>query len=326
MADFVGRRVVFTEVGKVEVKSWEQNAPAPGNVVLKTVASMISAGTELSRLYNYHMVPRPYPQNTGYLSIAEVVAVGKGVENLKEGDIVDGSYSHLEYLEKPAADLLKIPEGVKPEHAVFVGLSSISLRAIRQAKVSIGDSVLVTGLGGVGQFAQLFARLSGGNPVVGVDLSPRRLEIAKKTGLKYAINGSDTDFEDQLKAITEDGKFRTCLESTGTPGVISSLPARTARFGNVVVLGGVHKKVEMDMYTDVQKSTLHIIGAGNPDPRDYPYDERGNRVAVLGLMKEKLLDVSPLLTHHVPVEEAPEMYRMLHEEKDKGMGVVFKWE
>lgn len=326
LSTFIGRRVVFAAKGEVRLDSWEMDSPAPGEVVLKNVASLISAGTELSRLYDYHMSPRPFPQNTGYVCTARVAAAGDGVENVAVGDLVDGSFGHLEYIRKPAAGLLKIPDGVLPEHAAFTALAAISLRAIRQAHVRLGDSVFVTGLGLIGQFAQLFARLSGGNPVAGVDLSTTRLEIARKTGLRHALNGSDSDFEEQLKGIVPDGRFGVCVDSTGTPNVIASLPARASSFGNVVILGGVHKKVELDFYTDVQKKSLHLIGAGSPDPRDYPYDEANNRATILNLMRDGLLDVSPLITHKVPVEEAPEMYRMLHDEKDKGMGVIFDWE
>jgi threonine dehydrogenase-like Zn-dependent dehydrogenase len=269
-----------------------------------------------------------YPRNTGYISVGRIIDAGEGVDPNVVGKRVVTGTGHLAYLTRPysPADLTPIPDGLPLEHAVFAQLATISIRAVRNARVQIGDSFLVTGMGLIGQFAQIFARLNGAHPVVGLDLSERRLDIARKTGLRYALNAGAPDINKQLSDIVPGGRFMTTVDSTGTPNVISSLPAKTAKFGKIVVLGGVHKTVDMDMYSDVQKQTQTIFGAGEADPRDYPYDERRNREVILQLMADKLIDVSPLLTHHVPVDQAPEMYRMLHEEKDKGMGVVFKWD
>ena len=326
MAAYKGKRIVFAAVGKVEILDFEQEKPKKGEVTIQNICSLISAGTELSRLYDYHMVKKPYPCNTGYLSCGKVVDIGEGVTGIKMGGIyLAGSMGHLGYLNVPAADLIAVPEGLKPEDAVFTNIGGISIRAVRQANIHLGDSVFIVGLGLIGQFAQIFSRLDGGVPVVGVDLSPKRRKIAEQTGLKYALDPKAADFEDALKKITGDGLFRACLDSTGTPFAISSLPARTAKFGSIIVLGGVHEKVSTDFYTYIQKRNLRIIGAGEPDPANFPYDGKENPKVILNLMKENILDVTPLRTHFVGLEKAAEMYRMLHEEKDAGMGVVFKW-
>ena len=324
MAAYEGSRVTFIGEGKVEILPFEQDKPGVGQVMVQNIASLISAGTELSRLHNYHMVPKQFPQNTGYLSCVKVLELGEGVENIKVGKIYVAGMGHLSHLAIPADKLIEVPEGVKPEDAVFTSIATISLRAVRQAEVRLGDSVLIKGLGLVGQFAQIFARLEGGVPVVAADFSEMRKSIANKTGLKNTVTPSD-NIQEELKDYTADGRFDVAIDSTGVASVFASLPELTADFGRVIILGGIHKKVKLDLYTHIQKRSLRLIGAGSPDPHNWPYNEIGNQRTVLKLMQDGLLDVSPLRTHHVALDQAPEMYRMLHEEKDSGLGVVFKW-
>jgi len=326
MAVYRGKRIVFVEKGKVDVLPWEVEGPAPGRVILQNVCSLISPGTELSRLYDTHSVPRPFPQHSGYASAARVLAVGEGVEDVGEGDLVLAPISHISHAEAAAESLVKIPDTLRPDQAVFALVACVGLKGIRQAWIQIGDSVLVMGLGLIGQFAQMFARLSGAVPVVGVDLFPRRLEIAQQTGLKHALNGADPAFEERLRELVPEGRFRVTVDSSGTPNVIAGLPARTDSFGTIVVLGGVHRPVELDLYTFFQKSTQRMIGAGSVDPRNFPYDPRRDKEVILRLMQEGVVDFSPLLTHRFPPEEAPEAYRMLQEEKNECLGVLFTWE
>jgi len=326
MAAYVGKRITFTAKGKVEILEFTQEKPGAGQVLVENMRSAISPGTELSRLYDYHAAPKPFPQNTGYLSSGRVIEVGEGVKNFKVGDIVLAGFGHLSFLNVDPASLVLIPKGVSLEEAVLSKLSTVSLFGIRHGGIRLGDSVLIMGLGLIGQFAQMLARLDGAIPVVGVDLSERRLDIARQTGLKHALNPTDKNFVDKLKEIVPGGVFNVTIDSTGTPNVVAGLFERTAECGTVVVLGGVHKKVELDLYNIFQKRNLKMVGASSATPFHWPYNE-GNveRKKILDLVADGRFCVKPLITHVVPVEEAPEMYRMLHEEKDKGMGVIFKW-
>jgi len=325
MTEYRGKRVLFPEVGKVEIADWSSEGPKKGQVMMKNIASLVSAGTELSILYGYHTKPRTYPRNSGYASCAEVVEVGESVEHISEGELYVCSMGHISHLNVDTEKLVPVPEGIKPEHAVFSIVGAISLRAVRQANITVGDSVLVVGLGLIGQFAQIFSRIAGGIPVAGADLSGYRRSIGEKTGLIHALDPKADDYEEKLNSISPQGRFGAVLDSTGTPDVFAGLPEYTADNGRIIILGGVHKKVEFDFYTHAMKRNLSIIGAGYPDPRDWPYDRFENWNVILSLMAEGRLDVSPLLTHHVDYTEAPDMYPMLRDDKDRVLGTVFKW-
>ncbi len=326
MSDYKGKRIVFTAQGKVEILDFVQPRPKKGEVTVENVSSLVSAGTELATLYAYRMKPVTYPTNTGYISCVRVIEVGEGVENIKTGDMFCYSMGHLSYLTIPVSEaLIPVPDNVKPEDAVFTQIAGISMRAVRQANIHLGDSVYVAGLGLIGQFAQIFARMEGGVAVLGADPSAYRREIAGKTGLRLTADPLSKNFGENLKSAVKNGLFRVSIDSTGTPNVINALPALTGDNGRVIVLGGVHQPVQVDFYTHIQKRNLRIIGAGSADPENWPYDSISNQKCILEMMKLGLLDVSPLRTHHAELKEAPSLYRMLHEEKDSGMGVVFKW-
>ncbi len=321
-----GRRITFTAKGKVEILSFDAGSPQKGQVLVETIVSAVSPGTELSRLYDFHLAPRPYPQNTGYLTCAKVLELGEEVNDIDLNANYIVNMGHLSHLCVPANSLVKVPPGVSAEAAAYTNLMTVSLRAVRQAEIQLGSSVLIFGLGLIGQFAQLFSRLNGATRIVCLDPSEKRRDIALRSGIKHVFNPADIELEKKLKEITKDGQFDAVFDSTGVASVVSTLPKYVKTFGNLIILGGVHKLVEMDLYTHVQKRSLRLIGAGSPDPHNYPFDnEEKNQQTVLDLLQNGSLDIKPLITDIVPLEQAPEMYRILQEEKDKALGVIFKW-
>ncbi|MEI8241740.1 MAG: zinc-binding alcohol dehydrogenase [bacterium] len=326
MATYQGKRITFTGKGKVEILDREQTGPGPGEVLIETICSGVSPGTELSRLYDTHSAPRPFPQNTGYCSCGRVVELGSGVSGVNIGDVVLAGYGHLSHMVFDARKVIPVPAGLAQEEAVLVQLGQVGLQGIRHADIRLGDSVLVVGLGLIGQFAQILARVAGGQPVVGVDLSERRLEMARATGLTHALNPKAPDYKERLAALAPNGRFRVTIDSTGTPDVISGLFERTADDGAVIVLGGVHRPVTLDLYSHFQKRNLRLIAAGGFSPRHWPHsDLLASERLLLDLLAAGRFPIKPLITHLVPFEQAPEMYRMLNEAKDQAMGVVFQW-
>lgn len=321
-----GHRITFTSKGKVEILSFDAGRPQKGQVLVETIVSAVSPGTELSRLYDFHLSPRPYPQNTGYLTCAKILELGEEVNGFDLNALYIVNMGHLSHLCVPASSLVKVPVGVSAEAAAYTNLMTVSLRAVRQAEIQLGSSVLIFGLGLIGQFAQLFSRLNGATRVVCLDPCEKRRDIALRSGIKHVFNPADIELEKKLKEITTNGQFDAVFDSTGVASVVSTLPKYVKTFGNLIILGGVHKLVEMDLYTHVQKRSLRLIGAGSPDPHNYPFDnEEKNQQTILDLLQNGSLDIKPLITDIVPLEQAPEMYRILQEEKDKALGVIFKW-
>jgi predicted dehydrogenase/threonine dehydrogenase-like Zn-dependent dehydrogenase len=202
-----------------EVKLEEVSSPSvrPGGVLVRTAFSLISAGTERSKIQQSKMTlagkarARPdqvkrvletlardgamatyrkvmnqlkTPVPLGYSLSGKVIAVGDGADLFRVGDRVacaGSSANHAEFNFIPKNLCVKVPDGVSLESAACTTVGAIALHGIRQAAPQMGDVVVVLGLGLVGQFCMQLL-LTSGCKVMGIDLDPARLELAQRLG------------------------------------------------------------------------------------------------------------------------------------------------
>ena len=219
-----------------------------------------------------------------------------------------------------------MPADVASRDAVCTTLLSISLRGVRAAQIALGDSVVIFGQGVIGAFATHLAKLSGACPVIAVDPVAARREAARKLGADVALDPLHEDVGARIQTLTDGRGASAAIEATATPRVASTLPSHVRDEGRIVILGGVHGKVEMDLYSNFQKKNQTMIGTGSAFHSDYPYDrDAANFAVILRMMERGMIRPSPVVTHCVPYAQGPEMYRLLIAEKDKANGVQFDW-
>ena len=318
--------LMATAVNTVEIRERTLDALAPGHVRVRTELSMVSTGTELHRIQNTHTVSRPFPTMTGYIAIGTAVGLGQGVTRVKLGDRVLFRFAHMAMADAPESHCVAVPAEVPSADAVCTTLASISIRGIRAARVELGDSVAVFGQGVIGLFATHLAKLAGACPVIAVDLVAARRDIARAMGADVALDPRTDDVPARIKDLTGGVGVDAAIDASATPRVIAGLPAITRAEGRVIVLGGVHGKVEMDLYSFFQKNNLTMVGCGSAYHSDWPYDsDEGNFAAILRMMRAGMIRPGPAVTHRVPYTEGPRLYRMLIEGKDKAVGVQFEW-
>src|SRR5207249_3058256 len=129
---------------------------------------LLSPGTERAWLLNLPNTPGRFPSRPGYNHVGRVTAVGSGVTSLKVGDVVATSGGHASAINVAEERAPKLPEGLRPDLAVFFSMGAIALQGVRKARVELGEGVAVLGQGLVGQLALQFARLDGGFPAIGI--------------------------------------------------------------------------------------------------------------------------------------------------------------
>ncbi len=315
-----------TALNTVEVKERQLEELEPDKVRIRTEYSMVSTGTELHRIQGTHTQDASFPRMTGYIAIGRVVGVGDRVEWPVLGERVLFKLSHFEMIDSSPAQCTPVPEGVAGTDAVCTPLLAISLRGVRAAKIQLGDPVAVFGQGVIGAFATHLAKLAGACPVVAVDPVAARRELALEMGADIVIDPAAEDVPQRIAEITGGVGVRAAIEATATPKVIATLPALTAGEGRIIVLGGIHGKAEMDLYTYFQKSNQTMIGCGSAYHADYPYDsDAANFDAILRMIEAGMVRPGPVVTHRVPYTQGPEIYRLLMAEKDKAIGVQFDW-
>lgn len=295
--------------GETRVLEVPPPEPAPGMALVRTAASVVSAGTERMLVEFSARSPigkarsRPdlvrqildkvrregllttlqavenrldQPVPLGYSSAGVIVAVGDGLQGFKVGDRVacagGGHAVHAEFASVPQNLLAHVPEGVDLEPAAFATLGSIALHGLRLAEPQLGEHVAVVGLGLLGLLAAALCRASG-CAVFGVDLDEAR--VARAQGMGFAA-GPRGEALEQGASVTGGRGFDIVLICADTP---SSDPVELAGAlardrGRVVAIGNVGLQVPRRTYYDKELS-LHVSRSYGPGRYDPLYEQAG---------------------------------------------------
>lgn len=332
--------VIFKEANRIEVEEIDSDFLPLGEyeALVQTHVSLISAGTELACLSGVEAW-FGFPAIPGYASIGEVVDTGSSVSSVATGDIVYSMGGHCQYQRldtaNPRALCVKVPADMNLAQAVFTRMVCVAFTALRISSIELGDYVAVTGLGLVGNFAAQLAALQGGR-VIGLDLSRRRVELARACGIAHALVLDPATVAADVAAITSGAGAATLIEATGNPRALPTALPLVGRYGEVILLGTPRGAYETDL-TEVLRH-VHLDGLGNvtfkgahewryPVPRD-PFVKHSilrNAELALELIDSGELQVAPLHTHTLKPEQAEQAYNGLKHQMDEYIGVVFDW-
>ncbi len=282
--------------------------PDPGTVLIRTRASLVSAGTERALAEFAAKGPvgkaraRPdlvgqtlekarqegvlnavaavqrrldQPVPLGYSSAGWVEAVGAGVNSVRSGERVacaGGGAVHAEYAVVPENLTARLPEGVDFEAGAFATLGAVALHGFRLAELGLSDRVAVIGLGLLGQLAMQIARASGCLPL-GIDLDSARVDLANRLGSRAAIRGEALETGAALSGGIGFDAVLVCAHTHDSDPL--DLAGQLARDrGRVVVIGAVGMQVPRKLYYDkeLQLTVSRSYGPGRYDPS---YEEGG---------------------------------------------------
>lgn len=276
------------------------------------------------------------PMSMGYSSAGIVLACGEGVQNFKPGDRVASNGCHAEIVSVPANLCATVPDSVSFDQACFAVVGSIALQGVRLSKSTLGETVLVIGLGLVGQLTVGLLKRAGCH-VIGTDLDPRKCESALKLGADVAKAGIRP--EEMLKMTRGLGADAVIITaSTKSNGPIDLAAHAVRQRGRVVLVGVVG--LELDRRPFYFKEAEFVVscsyGPGRYDEHyeeqghDYPaayvrWTEQRNIQAVLDLMGRGQLDVSQLITHRIPIESAETAYQIIEAGDQPYLGIVLQY-
>jgi len=320
--------VVFEAKGKVRVRGITVPPPGPGDVLVKVEWSAVSNGTEIACLRDLRP-DAPFPCVPGYQSVGSIMAKGDRVRNRKIGQRVlmgisrlgEGvnpgcGSSHTAFAVNSASWTVPLPEGVSAANAAFAWVAGCGLQGLTMARAKKSDTVLVVGLGLIGQFAVQVARAKG-CCVTAADTVAQRLEIARKSRPHRIVNPVETPLDRVAAEETEKG-FDIVLDATGKASLIPGLIELLQPFGRMVLQGWYHEPVSFDFHR------AHLKHLSLYCPCSWQGEKTGLR-DVLKLMKEKKLRAGPMITHPVSYREAPEMYRRIERGDPEVLGVLLDW-
>lgn len=322
-------RVVWTEPGVVKVEEWEVPPVGEREVLLKTHLTLISPGTERAWLLHLPNTPSVFPQYPGYSAIGEVIAVGEKVERFKVGDRVVWAGRHAAHAVVTEDALLHVLPELTDEEAVFFRLISIAIQGIRKARIELGESVVVLGMGLIGLLTLQLAKISGGFPVIGVDLSEIRLDFARKVGADITLLSDDALIGKVLDLT--DGGAHVVIEATGNPEAVNLAFKLARRIGRVVLLGSARGETKSVNFYEVHRKGLIIVGAHDSvrpkiDSSHGFWTAHDDNILSLKLLSAHRIQVSPLLTHRFPAQHAPKAYELLRRNDMSALGIVLDWD
>ena len=266
------------------------------------------------------------PMALGYSSAGVILEIGEGLLGFKVGDRVacagGGFAVHAEYAVVPQNLLIPIPDNVDFESAAFTTLGAIALQGFRLAQPQLGERIAVIGLGLLGLLTVGIARAAGCS-VFGVDLDPRRVELARKMGATAVLR---SDAESAGSTFSRGRGFDAVLicadAHSDDPINLAGVLARD--HGQVIAVGAVGLNIARKMYYDKE---LHFqvsrsYGPGRYDAdyeergRDYPYGyvrwtEGRNLQAFVELLGQGKIDVHPIISHRFPIEAGEQAYELI---------------
>ena len=330
------RAVTFQAPGVVEVSEVpEPELLADDDAIVRITATGVCG----SDLHIYHGRVAIEPGFTiGHEYVGTVEAVGPAVRGLAVGDRVLGCFQsacgacwfcrhgHFHKCDEsrtfghgatlgslpgtqaeralvPHADLTlrRVPEGLSDDVALFAGdVMGTGYHAVVNAGVRPGDTVAVLGLGPVGLCAVQAARVAGAAAVIAVDSVPARLEVARSFGAQ-PVHLVEEDPRGAVKAATEGRGVDVCVDAVGDARALELALRLAAKCATVSVIGVYAERCEVHMGLAWIKALSLRTGHANVI---------GHLDRVLALMAAGRLDPAPLVTHHMPLDEAPAAYAL----------------
>lgn len=280
---------------------------------------------------------------TGYSAAGEVIAVGKNIRDIKVGDRVACAGAqcahHAEIINVPRNLTVKIPGEVPFSDASVVTLGAIAMQGVRRANPTLGETVVVIGLGFIGQLTAQILKAAGCRVIVS-DLDESRIETALRHGADYAIRpNKESDVETTLKLTEGFGADAVIVTAaTSSDAVVSTAFKMCRKKGRVVVVGAVGLGLKReDIY---QKELDFFISTSyGPGRYDEQYEERGleypigyvrwtenrNMQEVLRLMAEKKLIVADMVSAVYPIDRVGEAYDSLKTAAEKPLLVLLSY-
>ena len=278
------------------------------------------------------------PLALGYCNVGVVAELGPGVEGFASGERVVSNGKHAEVVCVPKNLCAKIPDGVSDETASFTVLAAIGLQGIRLVNPTLGECVVVTGLGLIGLVTVQMLRAQGCR-VLGIDFDPTRLALARQFGAEVVNPGAGEDVLSAAQAFSRgrgvDAVIITASTKSNEP--VSQAANMCRQRGRIVLVGVVGLELSRaDFYEkELNFQVSCSYGPGRYDPayeeggHDYPlgfvrWTEQRNFEAVLDLMASGQLDVVPLVSHRFRLEHAVQAYDLLAS-GEPSLGIVLQY-
>ena len=362
---------VFNIKGSASVRDVPKPICGDGEILVHNKHSVISVGTELKSLtpgsssmlkmamkrkdlvefavkkakrdgllntYNFAKAMMDNWWPLGYSCVGEVMEVGRNINDIAPGDIVaccgQDIANHAEYVTVPKLMAAKVPKGTDLKKAAFTTIGAIVIHALHRGEVSFGQTVVVYGMGLLGQIAARILNAAGCR-VIGIDVNPERVSKAQ---LHLGIT-SQNPVDEVMNFTNNIGADVVIITAKAdTSEIVNNAMEMCRKKGKVVVVGHVKLDLQRKPFYEKELDVLisRAYGPGRHDPMyekkglDYPIDYarwtiQRNMDAFLMLLHDKKIDVQDLIEREINIVDAESAYQELQSQGKKPLTVLITY-
>lgn len=329
-----GTERMLVDFGKANLLDKARSQPDKVKMVLEKVQTdglMTTIDAVKSKL------AQPLP--LGYCNVGVINSVGTGIDELKEGDRVVSNGPHADVVRVGKNLVAKIPNNVTDEEASFTVVASIGLQGIRLVNPTMGECIVVTGVGLIGLLTVQMLRAQGCR-VLAIDYDQSKLDLAKSYGAEVCNPGKG---EDPIavgmafsRGLGVDGVIITASTKSNDP--VTQAARMSRKRGRIILVGVTGLELSRaDFYEkELSFQVSCSYGPGRYDPSyeeqgiDYPlafvrWTEKRNFEAILDMMSGGQLNVKSLISHRFKFEEASDAYELLTTDKS-ALGILLQYD
>jgi 2-desacetyl-2-hydroxyethyl bacteriochlorophyllide A dehydrogenase len=338
------RALYFTAPYQVAVREEYLPYPTPGRVLVQTVVSGISPGTELLIYRGQAPTDLPvddtitalagdfaFPLKYGYAAVGRVIAVGSAAEREWEGRLVFAFQPHASHFLSAPAELLPVPDALRPEEAVFLPNMETAVNFLMDGHPLIGERVVVFGQGVVGLLTTALLARMPLSRLITLDRYPSRRERSWQLGAHASLDAGKADVLAHVQACLQEEHVAAgadlTYELSGNPAALDQAIAVTG-FDGRVVIGSWYgqKRVDLNLGGRFHRSRIRLISSqvSTIAPAWGGRWTKGRRLQVAWQMLQQVR-AAQLITHRLPFGQASEAYALLDQHPAEAIQVLFTY-
>jgi threonine dehydrogenase-like Zn-dependent dehydrogenase len=338
------KAVVFKGRGQIAIEEVPKPVPGPGEAVIKITATTI-CGTDVHIVRGEYpvkpglvlghepvaVIEELSPELNRYYRVGERVIAGAitpcgqcfyclngshsqcggPLGGWRFGNTINGAWAEYLLVPDARANLASIPEGLADEEVLMCpDILSTGLSGAESAGIRVGDSVAVFAQGPIGLCATLGAKLRGAAPIIAVDPSAKRLEMARRFGADVTLSPEHFDLVEVIRRLTDGRGVDVAIEALGRQETFENA-LRAIRPGGTLSSLGVYSGKLVAPYEAFhaglgdQKIVTTLCPGGK---------ERMRRL--MAMIDHRRIDVSPLLTHRFALDDIKEAFELFSQQRD----------
>ena len=319
------RAVHIVAPGKVEMVETPKPVPGPGEVLVRPLLEAL-CGSDIRGVYYSPEDEYPHPVGrAGHEVIAVIEETNEGRPATRVGDIaltlVPGECGMCEYFVAPSGWILPLPEGPPLEHLLMAQQLGTVLFSCKRLPSVVGQSVAIIGQGSAGLFWDVMLRRMGADTVIALDLKDARLKAALKFGATHTVNNAQTPALEGVTQILNGKLADLVVEAAGEPDAINLAATLVKERGRLVYFGiprGSHR-FEFDFWELFRKYCDIITNAEvQSEPGLVSFK------SAIRLIANGDIDVSPMISHHIPFDRVFEAYELARSRDDGALKIIIE--